>query len=471
LLLGQTAAGEFLDDLTGANGDVIELGHQLQPAVDVWVVIHGAYPRVMPFVGGMFVGRRRICCDVREYSDVITQIVMPNGKRHQTGLHVSLGTSDPKVATKRYHVLVHALDQVRTDVANGIAAKPITHAVTIPSFTPTFLTKWQKVRTREPKDIAGMESRLFRAEQFFEDTPLHELTTKLLTQWMERLQQNPGVTKREAEQRVHVRHAGLSASQVSQHLGAVGQLLKFARGEGHVPSGFDPLQDVVGRPQGNKRDTWWLEPHKALAFIKAADAEGIGPIARVLLYTDLRSKELRGLLVGDIDLAEGILHVRKNAHTRRTKTERSTRRVPIWPDLRPTLERLVANRVPDELLFGSDDGSMVNNVPINAWRRAAAAAGANKSENEPFTPHGCRHTYISQRLQCLDGGVPVSPFTVIKEVGHATLKLLEDRYGHVAQRRVRVEGFSYDTNRLQAVESSRRPPARRRPVKRYRAMI
>jgi integrase len=410
--------------------------------------------------------RRRISCDVREFADVVRLVSGAN----KTGLHVSLGTTDVKLATKRYHDLVQRLEQARTNIANGIAAKPIEQAVTIASFTPIFLKKWQKVRTREPKDIASMESRLFRAEQFFEDTPLHELTTKLLTEWMERLQQNPGPTKREVKQGLKIRHAGLSASQVSQHLGAVGQLLKYARGDGHVPSGFDPLHDVVGRPQGNKRDTWWLEPHKALAFIRAADAEGIGPIVRVPLYTGLRSKELRGLLVGDIDVAEGIVHVRKNVHTRRTKTERSTRRVSIWPDLRPTLERLVANRPPDALLFGSEDGRMVNNIPITAWRRAAAASGANKSETEPFTPHGCRHTYISQRLQCLDGGVPVSPFTVIKEVGHTTLKLLEDRYGHVAQRRVRVEGFSYDTTVLQAVESSRRPPARRRPVKRYHAM-
>jgi hypothetical protein len=42
-------------------------------------------------------------------------------------------------------------------------------------------------------------------------------------------------------------------------------------------------------------------------------------------------------------------------------------------------------------------------------------AGWNKGE---IRSKMFRHTYCSARLQTLDGGAPVSPFTVSKELGH-----------------------------------------------------
>lgn len=222
----------------------------------------------------------------------------------------------------------------------------------------------------------------------------------------------------------------------SQHLQAVGILLKYGRGAGHVPSGFDPLKDVVGRPQGPAHAVRWLEPHDVLAFLRAADAEGFGPFARTLFYTGMRLAEVLGLVAGDVDLTANVIRLRENRH-RRLKTKTSTRDVPIWPNLRPTMTALVTDKAPEALLFTTERGTMCSNVPRKAWARAAKTAGVTLSA------HGARHSYISQRLQCLDGGQPVSPFTVIKEVGHADLKLIEVRYGHVAKRRVRVEGFAY----------------------------
>ena len=45
-----------------------------------------------------------------------------------------------------------------------------------------------------------------------------------------------------------------------------------------------------------------------------------------------------------------------------------------------------------------------------------------------------RHSYISARVQTLEGGHPIALFTVAREVGHGSTRLIEDRYGHVAQR-------------------------------------
>jgi len=61
--------------------------------------------------------RRRISCDVREYADVVEFV---SGGANKTGLHVSLGTSDRKLAPTRYNELVQRLEQARADAKSGI---------------------------------------------------------------------------------------------------------------------------------------------------------------------------------------------------------------------------------------------------------------------------------------------------------------------------------------------------------------
>jgi integrase len=91
------------------------------------------------------------------------------------------------------------------------------------------------------------------------------------------------------------------------------------------------------------------------------------------------------------------------------------------------------------LLFPDEEGQRRKYIHRQAWARVCEATGLR------LNPHGARHTYISQRRQCLDGGKPVSDSTVAEEVGHTTTDQIEKTYGHVAKVRVRVEGFDYET--------------------------
>ena len=54
-----------------------------------------------------------------------------------------------------------------------------------------------------------------------------------------------------------------------------------------------------------------------------------------------------------------------------------------------------------------------------------------------------RHTYCSARLQTLDRGAPVSPYTVARELGHGGTKLVDRVYGHLGQVRHRSEVIEY----------------------------
>ena len=82
--------------------------------------------------------------------------------------------------------------------------------------------------------------------------------------------------------------------------------------------------------------------------------------------------------------------------------------------------------------------------PNKDFRKAldavAGRCGWNKGE---IRSKAFRHTYCSARLQTLDGGAPVSPFTVSKELGHGGLSMMEQVYGHLGQIRHRSEVVEY----------------------------
>lgn len=54
-----------------------------------------------------------------------------------------------------------------------------------------------------------------------------------------------------------------------------------------------------------------------------------------------------------------------------------------------------------------------------------------------------RHTYCAARLQTLDRGAPVSPWTVAKEMGHGRRSLVDRVYGHLAEIRHRTDVVEY----------------------------
>ncbi len=54
-----------------------------------------------------------------------------------------------------------------------------------------------------------------------------------------------------------------------------------------------------------------------------------------------------------------------------------------------------------------------------------------------------RHTYCSARLQTLDRGAPVSPFTVGKELGHGGTAMVQRVYSHLGEVRHRSDVVEY----------------------------
>ena len=64
-----------------------------------------------------------------------------------------------------------------------------------------------------------------------------------------------------------------------------------------------------------------------------------------------------------------------------------------------------------------------------------------------MTPHVLRHTFISTRIQTLDRGKPVAAFTVAREVGHSSTRMIEKVYGHPSDARHRANVVEYRVQR------------------------
>jgi hypothetical protein len=54
-----------------------------------------------------------------------------------------------------------------------------------------------------------------------------------------------------------------------------------------------------------------------------------------------------------------------------------------------------------------------------------------------------RHTYCAARLQTLDHGAPVGPYTVARELGHGSTAMVEKVYSHLGTLRHKSEVVEY----------------------------
>jgi integrase len=119
--------------------------------------------------------------------------------------------------------------------------------------------------------------------------------------------------------------------------------------------------------------------------------------------------------------------------------------VPLWPQLKAALAPLLDQRAIEggRLLFRSphitDREASLTDLR-DLLDRVAVRAGWKAGE---IRSRVFRVTYATARLQTLDRGAPVSPWTVEKELGHGSRDMLEEVYGRVGDVRHRSEAVEY----------------------------
>jgi integrase len=172
-----------------------------------------------------------------------------------------------------------------------------------------------------------------------------------------------------------------------------------------------------------------VAPPAECARLLAALPAGWRALWATAMYAGLRRGELMALRVEDVDLAGGIIHVRRGWDRYEgeiTPKSGKTRKVPIAGALRDFLDEHLLSLEwrdrPDALVFGvSAVSPFMIATAIYQADRAWKAAGLKR-----ITMHECRHTYASLMI---DAGVNAKALSTY--MGHATISITLDRYGHL----------------------------------------
>ena len=249
--------------------------------------------------------------------------------------------------------------------------------------------------------------------------------------------------------------ADRSPAMVRKIMGQLGSILADAQERGLV------AQNVVRSLRGNRRRARAEHVDKrqkgklkvgidipAPEEIKAIIAHLSGrwrPLLLTAIFTGLRASELRGLRWADVDLKRGELHVRQRADRYnaigRPKSVAGERTIPLAPMLVNTLRewKLTCPKSGLDLAFPNGRGGVQYLSDIVArgfWPPQIAAGVVNEAGKAKYSGlHSLRHFYASWCInRRTDGGLELPLKLVQSRLGHSTISMTADVYGHLFPR-------------------------------------
>jgi integrase len=165
------------------------------------------------------------------------------------------------------------------------------------------------------------------------------------------------------------------------------------------------------------------------------------PLLITAIFTGLRSSELRGLGWADVDLEAKALHVRQRADRYsvmgKPKSEVGERVIPLGPMVVNTLRewRLACAKSELGLVFPSTVGKIWDHagIVLSMWPvlvRAGVVDDNGKAKYKGL--HAWRHFYASWLInRKKDGGLELPAKTVQARMGHSSVVITMDTYGHL----------------------------------------
>lgn len=348
-------------------------------------------------------------------------------------------TTDPDVAQHLAAERVRELEhQRRTKALLGIERD-----ASLAPFASHHLIEKKRSGVVTDNWVGESEMQLQRAVDYFgADRSLSAIGTADVQKWIAHLQAQP-----------NGRSGTLSGGTIRHHLNTISNLYRRAQSEGVVPPGYNPVASLLEKPSANRTEAEWFEVDEAALLLEVArtlkrprDYQAMPfayPLVATLLLTGGRRTEVLGLEVEDVSFDRKTVTFRPNGW-RRLKTATSHRSVPLFPQLEEILRPYVfgAEAPPGRLLFPSlATGREAILVDPRKLLDAIAVRGGWKAGE--IRAKALRHTYCSARLQTLDRGAPISPYSVAKELGHGGEAMVRRVYGHLGQVRHRADVVEY----------------------------
>ena len=253
--------------------------------------------------------------------------------------------------------------------------------------------------------------------------PLPKLTTMELQQFYKKLLESGRVDRIEAKNKPK----GLSVKTVRNLHQMVSSALNLAVAQKLIP--VNPAS-ACALPKVERKEMKTIPVEQLNAFLAEAKASGVFELYYIDLVTGLRRGELLGLKWDDIDLKNGVLHVRRQVMRQEgkmveapLKTKNSYRSIAIPADAVEVL-KMQRDKIGNgsEYVFPSPTGGpMSSDSVLHMLQRVLKRAGL-----ERIRFHDLRHTFATLALQ---NGVDVK--TVSGMLGHYSAGFTLDTYAHV----------------------------------------
>jgi integrase len=241
----------------------------------------------------------------------------------------------------------------------------------------------------------------------------------------------------------------LLASVVSRSLAkavlkSLKAILKDAKRRGNVAQNVASDVTIAIDKRGKRKLKVGVDiptPDEIRRIIHAATGKH-RPLLLTAIFTGLRGSELRGLRWQDVDLKKSELHVRQRADRYNSigkpKSESGDRTIPIGPLVLNALRewRLACPKGQHDLVFPNGRGNIeghANIVRRVLWRVQVKAGVMTKDGKAKYTGlHSLRHFYASWLInRKADGGLQLPIKTVQSRLGHSSIVMTSDVYGHL----------------------------------------
>lgn len=230
---------------------------------------------------------------------------------------------------------------------------------------------------------------------------------------------------------------GRSRKTANNALTLLKTIMKYAKRCGFV---YRNAAEDVEPLKVDKKEAEALNPQELQLLLKKAE-EPYKTLFLAAAFTGMRRGELLGLQWGDIDWNKNLIYVRRALVWANAKDEQGTdghrwlfdtpksrsskRSIVMSPKLKDalTLHRLSCPASPHDLVFCGKDGQPMD--PDNMVKREfMPTLGSAGIRHVPF--HALRHTYATLLIEQKENIKFIQ-----SQLGHASIQMTMDQYGHV----------------------------------------
>ncbi|MDH0613422.1 MULTISPECIES: site-specific integrase [unclassified Agrobacterium] len=254
----------------------------------------------------------------------------------------------------------------------------------------------------------------------------------------------------------NLRQSGRSPAMVKKVLTSLGSILSDANERGLATR--NPVRDIRSSRKGRDRRQEKRQKGKLVvgvdiptrnevkALVAALDGNW-RPLLVTAIFTGMRSSEIRGLRWRDVNFKKAEIHVNQRADQFKeigpTKSEAGVRTIPVPPVVIAALKEHKLRQTPGfELVFANPDGeprshaNIVNKGLKPAMIRAGVTVGTGDDIEAKYTGlHALRHFYASWLINRKeDGGLGLPVKMVQERMGHSSIVMTMDTYGHLFPR-------------------------------------